>query len=352
MVETWFAVFWIAATAYAVLDGRNLGAAALRPFVTSGPDERLQVLEAIRPLWSWHEVWLIAAGGALVLAFPPVFAAAFSGYYLALFVLLWLLVLRGIAIEVGRHVENALWQAAWDFVFTGSSALLVLVLGLAVGNIVRGVPLDAQGEFHLAFFTDFGVRGNVGLIDWYTLSFGAFWFALLVAHGATFLAVTTAGPVRERSRGAARRLWPVVLVLAIAVAAETRVVRPDVWSSLVTRPLALVFLAVTAGGAYAVVSGTYGRGSRPGRRAHVGSCLVIAGLLAGRASASFPVLLHSTLDPADSVTAYAAAARHESLVIALVWFTPALLMALLWGALVSRRFRRRVRPFRGAREAS
>jgi cytochrome d ubiquinol oxidase subunit II len=352
MVEAWFAIFWFAVVAYAVLDGGNLGAAALRPFVTTGPDERLQVLEAIRPLWSWHEVWLIAAGGALVLAFPSVFAAAFAGYYLALFVLLWLLVLRGISLEVGRHVEDALWRTACDFVFTGSSALLVAVLGLAIGNIIRGVPLDAQGAFHLAFFTDFGVRGDVGLIDWYTLSFAAFWCALVAAHGTTFLALTTAGPVRERSRAAARRLWPVVLVLAVVVVAETRVVRPDVWSSLGSRPLALFFVAVAAAGAFAVASGTYGRPSRPDRRAHAGSCLLIAGLLAARAAAGFPVLLHSTIDPADSVTAYAAATRHESLVIALVWFTPALLLALLWGGVVSRRLRSRVRPPRQTHEAA
>src|SRR5262245_26276131 len=137
MPEAWFAIFWFAVIAYAVLDGRSLGAATLRPFVTSDAAEGMQVIEAIRPLWSWHEVWLIAAGGVLVLAFPAVFAATFSGYYLALFLVLWLLVLRGIALEVGRHVENTLWQAAWDFVLTGSSALLAVVLGIAIGNLVR-----------------------------------------------------------------------------------------------------------------------------------------------------------------------------------------------------------------------
>src|SRR5262249_23698111 len=135
-------------------------------------DERRQVLEAIGPMWSWYEVWLVGAGGVLMLAFPPVLAAAFSGYYLALFLILWLLVLRGIAIELGRHMDHPLWNTFWDVVLSGSSGLLLLLLGLAMGSIIRGVPLNEHGEFHMALFTDFQPRGHVGLIDWYTLLVG------------------------------------------------------------------------------------------------------------------------------------------------------------------------------------
>src|SRR5262245_65087838 len=148
MVEIWFTILWVMIATYVVLDGRTLGAGMLRLFVSSSKDERRQVLEAIGPLWSWYEVWLVGAGGVLLLAFPPVLAAAFSGYYLALFLILWLLVLRGIAIELGRHMDHPLWNSFWDFILAASSALLILIFGVAFGNIVRGVPLNECAEFH------------------------------------------------------------------------------------------------------------------------------------------------------------------------------------------------------------
>src|SRR5262249_10252168 len=150
------------------------GAGALRLFVSTTQDERRQVLDAIGPMWSWYEVWLVGAGGVLLLAFPPVLAAAFSGYYLALFLILWLLGLRGVAIELGRHMSHPLWSAFWDLILTASSGLLMVIFGVALGNIIRGVPLNEQGEFHMAFFTDFRVDGHVGLLDWYTLTVGLF----------------------------------------------------------------------------------------------------------------------------------------------------------------------------------
>src|SRR5262245_42094 len=162
MVELWFAIFWGMVATYLVLDGRTLGASALRPFVASGPQECREVMEAIGPMWSWYEVWLVGAGSVLMLAFPSVFAAAFSGYYLALFLILWLFVLRGTSIELGRHLDHPLWRSFWSLALAGSSGAILLLLGVALANVIRGVPLDEHGEFHLAFFTDFRSRGRVG----------------------------------------------------------------------------------------------------------------------------------------------------------------------------------------------
>jgi len=349
MVETWFAIFWFMIAGYVVLDGRNLGAAALRPFVATDAAERRQVVDAIGPLWTWHEVWLVAAGGVLLLAFPAALAAAFSGYYLALFIVLWLLVLRGVSLEVGGHVADPLWHAFWGFVLAASSATLALLLGAAFGNIVRGIPLDSDGDFHLSLFTDFGVRGDVGLLDWYTLSFGALGLTSLAAHGATYLTLKTAGPVRDRSRVAARRLWTGVAALGLVVTAETRVVRPDLWAACGARPLALAFLAVAAAGAAAIFGGMTGSGRGRDRRAFAGSCLLIAGVVATRAAASFPDLLHSTLAPENSMTAYGAAAAHDSLVSALFWWPVAIVLSVVWSILAGLRFRGRVRPVRDVR---
>jgi len=339
MVETWFAIFWLMVTTYVVLDGRTLGACMLRPCVSTNKDERRQVLEAIGPLWSWYEVWLVGAGGVLLLAFPPVLAAAFSGYYLALFLILWLLVLRGIAMEFGRHFDHPLWNSFWDFVLPASSAGLILLFGIALGNIIRGVPINGQGEFHMALFTNFVPRGQVGLIDWYTLLVGAFALAGLGAHGATFLMNRTSGIIRDRSRKAGVRLWALTLLTGIAVAMATRAIRPDLLAAFTSHPLCLFFLLIAAAAIILVIAGY--RSNRDAL-AFAGSCTLIAAFLAARAAAAFPILLHSTLDPERSVSAFDAASRTHSLWIALVWWLIAAPIAFTWHILASRSFRGRV----------
>ena len=199
MIETWYGIVSFMLIPYVVLDGRNFGAGMLHWLVARTPEERRQVVAAIGPLWSWHEVWLVGFGGTLLAVFPRLMASAFAGYYLALFLILWCLILRGIALEVGGHINDRLWQGFWDFVFVVSSFLLAILFGAAAGNLARGVPLDAHGNFSMAFFTDFNVRGNVGLLDWYTVSIAIFTVVMLAAHGATYLMLKTEGPVHDRS---------------------------------------------------------------------------------------------------------------------------------------------------------
>ena len=157
-------------TMFVVLDGWDIGAGVLHFLVAKNDPERRQVIAAIGPLWSWHEVWLVAAGGTFVLAFPELMAVSFSGFYLALWMVLWSFVLRGISIEVGGHINDSLWRSGWDFVFAASNVLLAILFGTALGNVIRGVPIDASGMFTMPLFTDFSGRGRVGILDWYTLS--------------------------------------------------------------------------------------------------------------------------------------------------------------------------------------
>lgn len=336
MVETWFTIFWIMVAVYVILDGRTLGAGVSRLAVAKTTDERRAVLNAIGPMWSWYEVWLVGAGGVLLLAFPAVLAAAFSGYYLALFLVLWLLVVRGISIEFCRQIDHPLWMAFWDSVLAASSALLIVLFGVAFGDIIRGVPIDERGEFHMAFFTDFNVRGHVGIIDWYTLSVGALSLTALTAHGSAFLMHKTSGVVHARSRTAGQRLWWATLALGILVALETRIVRPDFCAQFMSRPLSLAFLIVAIVGAFAIVSGF-----RKNRDARVfaGSCALIAGVLGARAAATFPYLLHSTLNAEQSISAYQVATRQRSLAIALAWWVIGATLAVIWHILATRSFR-------------
>src|SRR5215471_4082012 len=228
MITTWYIVVSFMLIAYVVLDGRNFGAGMLHWLVAKTPAERRQVVAAIGPLWLWHEVWLVSFGGTLVAVFPRLMASAFSGYYLALFLILWGLILRGVSIEVGGQINDQQWQAFWDFVLVFSSVLVAVLFGAAAGNLARGVPLDAQGNFSMAFFTNFRVRGSVGLLDWYTVSIAIFAAVTLAAHGATYLTLKTEGPVHDRSATWAKYLWAAVVPLFLVISVESAIVRPDV----------------------------------------------------------------------------------------------------------------------------
>src|SRR5205809_5234469 len=161
MIAIWYAVVSFTLIVYIVLDGRNFGAGMLQWFVARTPGERRQVIAAIGPLWTWHEVWLLGFCGTLMAIFPSLMASAFTGYYLALFLILWCLILRGVSLEVGGHINDRLWQAFWDFIFVCSNFLLAILFGAAAGNVARGVPLNAVGNLSLAFLSYLTVRVHV-----------------------------------------------------------------------------------------------------------------------------------------------------------------------------------------------
>jgi cytochrome d ubiquinol oxidase subunit II len=340
MVELWFALLSFMLIVFVVLDGWDIGAGALQLVVAKTDAERREVIAAIGPLWSWHEVWLVAAGGTFVLAFPKVMAASFSGFYLALWMALWSLVLRGISIEVGGHIHDRLWQSGWDFVFAVSNVCLAVLFGAAFGNVIRGVPLDASGKFSMSLFTDFSARGRVGILDWYTVSVAIFATVVLMAHGATYLRLKTTARVQARSARMARRLWAGALLFFPIVSLQTWVVRPDLYRAMAARPIAWPPAAIIVAGAWAIWSGLRGR-DEP--RAFVGSCAVVSGLLAGMAACVFPVMLHSTLGAEHSLTAYDGATTERGLTIALIWWPLALALAITYFVVILRSYRGKVR---------
>jgi len=336
MIAIWYAVVSFMLIIYVVLDGRNFGAGILHWFVAKTPEERRQVIAAIGPLWSWHEVWLVGFGGTLVAIFPRLMASAFAGYYLALFLILWCLILRGISIEVGGHINDRLWQTYWDFIFVFSNFLLAILFGVAAGNVARGVPLDDRGNFSMAFFTDFNVRGNVGLLDWYTVSIAVLAAVILAAHGATYLTMKTEGPVHDRSEKYAKYLWIAAIPLLLIVLIESRIVRPDLpGRGALFNPFWWLGLVVIVASTITLISGL---AKRLEVRAFVGSNFVIGGLLATGAAAIFPVMLHSTLAPENSMTAYAAAAGPRSLQVAAIWWPMGFALAVFYFVFISRRY--------------
>ena len=166
MATLWFMIVAVMVTAYVVLDGFDLGAGAIFLLVAKTPDERRMVLRAIGPVWDGNEVWLLAAGGTLYFAFPLLYASSFSGFYLPLMMVLWLLMLRAIGIEFRGHIENPVWQGFFEVIFSVSSALLAIFLGAALGNVIRGVPLGPEGYFFEPLWTNFRLGDQTGILDW------------------------------------------------------------------------------------------------------------------------------------------------------------------------------------------
>ncbi len=339
MATTWFILLGFMLIMYVVLDGFDLGAGIAHLFVARDDAERRTVLAAIGPVWDGNEVWLIAAGGLLVFAFPRVYAVAFSGFYLPLMLVLWLLVLRGIAIELRSHQASPLWRQFFDAMFALASAVLALVLGVALGNVLRGVPLDRSGFFAAPFFGDFTTTGKLGALDWYTVSVGLFALAALGAHGAMYLRWKTEGELAARATRLAWRLWIAVAALVVLVTVETAAVRVELLEALVARP-ALWLLALIVVGALVMVFVALRRGAELG--GFIASALVIAALLGLTAGAVYPHLLTSSVDPRFDLDVATSASDHEGLAIGLAWWIPAVVLALGYFAYLFRSFRGKV----------
>ncbi len=339
MEVLWYGVVSVMLAVYVVLDGFDLGAGALHLFVARDDDERRTLLATIGPRWDGNEVWLLAGGGALVLAFPVAYAVGFSGFYLPLILVLWLLVLRGVSIEVRSHVHNPLWRSFWDVVFALASALLAVVLGAALGNVIRGVPLDESGAFSLGFFDSLLPGPSSGVLDAYTVLVGVFALLTLTAHGALFLALKTLGPVAQRSFRVARGLYPLIAALLCVVTWATLRVRPGLAAAAAQRPMVWLTLALVA---LAVLGLLWGLIRRYAGVAFGSSALLLVGLLASAAAASWPVLLHSTLSPKFDLTAHAAASGGYALRAATLWAAIGLPLACAYFVYVARTFRGRI----------
>ncbi|HLK69049.1 MAG TPA: cytochrome d ubiquinol oxidase subunit II [Bryobacteraceae bacterium] len=321
METIWFCLVAVMIAVYVVLDGFDLGAGILHLVVARNDRERRLVLSSIGPVWDGNEVWLLAGGGTLYFAFPALYASSFSGFYLPLMIVLWLLILRGIAIEFRNHIESLAWQPFWDAVFGGSSALLAIFFGAALGNVVRGVPLDQAGEFFLPLWTDFRTGRDPGILDWYTILVGLTAFVTLAVHGAFWVALKTEGELEGRARGLANQLWWGLFAAVSVVTIASFRVQPHLQLSFTAHPWGYVFPLLA-------LAGLIGMRVRAAREldAFLCSCLFIAGMLTSAAFGLYPELLPSNGDTGSSLTVANAAAPAYGLRIGLFWFIPGMLL--------------------------
>jgi cytochrome d ubiquinol oxidase subunit II len=316
MATAWFILLAAMVTAYVVLDGFDLGAGALHLLIGRDEREREGLTETYGPVWNGNEVWLIASGGVLFMAFPKAYSSAFSGLYFGLILVLWLLIGRGLALELRHQLDNPLWRSACDVVFCLSSAVLAFVLGVALGNVVRGVPLGADGFFHLSLF---------GLLNWYALLVGVVGLVVLCAHGANFLALRASGEPAARARRWARRLWWVEAALFVGMIGPTYAVRDEMLTNLGDHPWRLVFPLVAVVALVALL--VYQRRERLGH-AFTSSALFIVGLVTTMAAGIYPNVLPAHDDRPFSLTVDNAAAGDDALRIALYWWPVGIALAV------------------------
>jgi len=317
MPTVWFCLIAVMIALYVVLDGFDLGAGAIHLWVAKTDGERRQVIQSIGPVWDGNEVWLLAAGGTLYFAFPALYASGFSGFYLPLMIVLWLLILRGVAVEVRGQLPSGVWLRLWDVVFAASSLLLAVFYGAALGNVVRGVPLDAHGYFFEALWTNFRLGPNAGILDWYTVIVGVAALSTLLLHGALWVALKTDGRVRDRSQHFSRVIWWIVLVLTIVLTAITFAIQPEVPANLSAHPWGYVFPALALIGLGGMA--WYIR-KRDELKSFLASCAYIIGMLTSVVFGLYPLILPASTNPAYSLTIDNAKAGDYGLRIGLAWW--------------------------------
>lgn len=323
MAQVWF---WLLAgmlAVYAVLDGFDFGVGMLHFALAKTPAERDTLLRTIGPVWDGNEVWLVAAGGTLFAAFPALYATAFSGFYLPLMIVLWLLLFRALGIELRHQLDSPLWHHFWDVAFSGASALLALFFGAALGNLVRGLPLNEKGEFFEPLWTDFRVGEVTGILDWYTLLVGVTATAALALHGALWLGLKTEGALAQRADGLARKSWAAVTALTVATTLASAWVQPRLLENLKQFPPGAVWPLLAAAGLLGVRVFV----GRAPARAFLASCALIFGLVLSAALAIFPHALTARV-PGRELSLDAAAAAPATLSGMLLWWLPGLALAV------------------------
>ncbi len=328
LADVWYLVIGVLLVGYAVLDGFDLGVGMLAPIVGRNPAERGLLMQTIGPVWDGNEVWLLTLGGALFAAFPVVYATVFSGFYLALMLLLLGLIMRAVAMEFRHQVESPRWLRAWDAVWWLGSLLPALLLGVALGNVARGLPLDA-GQY---------TGGLLGLLNPFSLLVGVTGVAMFAMQGAAWLVLRTGGEVQARAKRLGRYAWAAFAALWVLVTLYALVDAPSLWSNYGQPVLWLVPAAFLA--ALGLTGWAFFRGGAD-RQPIVGSSLTIVALIAILGQALYPALLPDRNGTAG-LTVLNAASTDTSLTVMLVIALIGMPLVLAYTAFVYRRFTHKV----------
>jgi len=337
-----FIWFWLVAVmivGYVVLDGFDLGVGVLHLFLVHTEADRRTTMASIGPVWDGNEVWLLAGGGTLYFAFPLLYASAFSGFYLPLMIVLWLLVLRGISLELRNHVDVGVWRALLDGVFGLSSALLIIFFGAALANVLRGVPLQADGYFFLPLWTNWQPGPHPGILDWYTIICALVALVALTLHGALWVTIKTSGELAQRARHIAGPLCLQLTGLTVISLVATIHVRPASLANYLNYPLTFV---IPVGVVASLASiWLFNRRNEP-LRAFLASCLYLFFMLAGACWALYPTLLPASTGAERDITLAKALSGPHTLAVGLAWWAIGMALAVGYIVFVYARFRGKV----------
>ena len=326
----WFIIEGVLLAGYAVLDGFDLGVGILHPFVAETDTERRLSMNSIGPLWDGNEVWLVTFGGALFAAFPNAYATVFSGFYTAFMLLLFALIFRAVSLEFRSKIESDWWRRFWDWGFFGGSFLASLLFGVAVGNALAGMPLDAEGNV---------LSSVIDPLNPYALMVGAMKGTMFALHGGIFLSLKTAGEFPARVREWRWRSWGLFLVTFMLTTLYTVALVPQATNNFEHFP-ALVGIVVVAILAVANIPRCL-YWNRPGQ-AFLSSTVVIVSQVALFGAALFPNLVIASNDPALSVTVFNAASSVKTLNIMLLIAVIGMPFVLTYSGIIYWTFRGKV----------
>lgn len=327
----WFVLVAVLYIGFFILEGFDFGVGILLPFLSRDKDaaqvdlKRRMMINTIGPHWDANEVWLLTAGGATFAAFPMWYATMFSGFYLALFLLLLALIGRGVAFEFRSKDKNSRWRSLWDWLIFVGSLLPPLLLGVAFANLVRGVPIDAEMQYAGGFFN---------LLNWYALLAGIATVVLFTLHGAIFLSLKLTGELKDKAQTAARRLWPVVVLVLIALLVATYF-ETDILARLGVNPGVVPLTAMIA----ILLAGYFIYKKKSGWAFGLTS-VTIAFTLVTMFLIMYPRVMISSTNPANSLTIYNASSTPYTLtvmtVVALI-FVPIVIIYQAWSYFIFRK---------------
>jgi len=339
--NVWFILVGVLIAGYAIFDGFDLGVGVLYPFLGKSEQDKAVMRRAIGPVWDGNEVWLLTAGGALFAAFPAVYATVFSGFYIALMLLLFALIFRAAALEF-RGVDPA-WAKFWDWAFVLGSAIPALLFGVAVGNIIRGLPLTAEGEFIAGGGTPAFLGNLVFALNPYSLVIGLLGLAWIVLQGATWLGIKTTGDLYERVKRARSVMLGAFVALSVVATAATALLVPTAFARATTGIIGWVFAALALVGALLVWLG--GKGND--RTAFYGSSVAGVSMVGIWAASIFPELVPS-IGAGEALTVANASSSQLTLTVMLIIAAIGVPLVLFYFFLIYRTYAGRIDMTQGA----
>jgi len=327
LAAVWYVLVAVLLAGYAVLDGFDLGIGTLYPFISKSDQERKAMRDAIGPVWDGNEVWLLTAGGALFAAFPAVYATVFSGFYLALMLVVFSLIFRAVSLEFRAHAAA---PRVWDWAFFLGSALPALLFGVAIGNIVRGVPIGVDGEYAGTFLT---------LLNPYSLLIGVLGLTMFVTHGAAWAALKTEGALQQRAVAVRSVAQWVFAALFVVATIATLVMVNDRPTPVLGTVVGWIMIVVVAAGLIWTRLAIARSQDGP---AFVGNAVTMVGLVGLLAVGNYPALVPALDTPQRSLTIYNSASAHLTLEVMLIIAIIGVPIVLAYTALVYSKFRGKV----------